>query len=225
MTRARNTADELSLITAKGDLLAGSASGVQSKLAVGTNNHVLTADSSTATGLKWASASSQKTFSLLNAGGTALTGATSITVNFSAQDELLIGINGAGTGGTGQFVYMEIGGITSGYTNAWVSWYAPATYNSQTVLSSSRTTTGTYIPLGVTGSSTSSLVSGYVRISGAGTTGIKAMTFMAGASAATSQNQEAYSGYGVISTSALTSVKIVTGTNFNAGTLYVWGAA
>jgi len=40
--------------TAKGDLYAGSAANTYTKLAVGTNNQVLTADSSTATGLKWA---------------------------------------------------------------------------------------------------------------------------------------------------------------------------
>jgi hypothetical protein len=42
--------------TAKGDLFAGSAANTYTKLGVGTNNQVLTADSSTATGLKWAAA-------------------------------------------------------------------------------------------------------------------------------------------------------------------------
>lgn len=41
-------------IDAKGDLIAGTGSDAFSRLAVGTNNQVLTADSSTATGLKWA---------------------------------------------------------------------------------------------------------------------------------------------------------------------------
>jgi len=39
---------------AKGDLVVGSATNDASILAVGTNTHILTADSSTATGLKWA---------------------------------------------------------------------------------------------------------------------------------------------------------------------------
>lgn len=46
------------LIDAKGDLIAGSASDTAARLAVGTNGQVLTADSTTATGLKWAAASS-----------------------------------------------------------------------------------------------------------------------------------------------------------------------
>jgi hypothetical protein len=44
-------------IDAKGDLVVGTGADAFSRLAVGTNNQVLTADSSTATGLKWASAS------------------------------------------------------------------------------------------------------------------------------------------------------------------------
>lgn len=41
-------------VDAKGDLIVGTAADTVSRLAVGTNDHVLTADSSTATGLKWA---------------------------------------------------------------------------------------------------------------------------------------------------------------------------
>ena len=43
---------------AKGDLIGGTGADTFSRLAVGTNGQVLTADSTTTTGLKWASASS-----------------------------------------------------------------------------------------------------------------------------------------------------------------------
>jgi hypothetical protein len=42
------------IVDAKGDVIAATAADTVTRLAVGTNNTVLTADSSTATGLKWA---------------------------------------------------------------------------------------------------------------------------------------------------------------------------
>ncbi len=47
-----------STVDAKGDLIAGTADNTIARLAVGANDTVLTADSSTATGLKWATPSS-----------------------------------------------------------------------------------------------------------------------------------------------------------------------
>jgi hypothetical protein len=44
------------IIDAKGDLIAGTAADTASRLAVGTNGQVLTADSTAATGLAWATA-------------------------------------------------------------------------------------------------------------------------------------------------------------------------
>ena len=58
-----------STATAKGDIYVASSSGVVTKLSVGSNTQVLTADSSTATGLAWAAASADATKMPL-AGGT-----------------------------------------------------------------------------------------------------------------------------------------------------------
>ena len=46
------------IVDAKGDLIAGTGSDAVARLAVGANDTVLTADSSEATGLKWAAAAS-----------------------------------------------------------------------------------------------------------------------------------------------------------------------
>jgi hypothetical protein len=50
--------DPLTILDAKGDLISATAADTPARLAVGTNGQVLTADSTTSTGLKWATASS-----------------------------------------------------------------------------------------------------------------------------------------------------------------------
>lgn len=49
-------------IDAKGDLVVGTGADAFSRLAVGTNDYVLTADSTTATGLKWAAGGGAPTY-------------------------------------------------------------------------------------------------------------------------------------------------------------------
>ena len=55
---AAAAAIQKSIVDAKGDLIAATAADTVSRLAVGTNGQVLTADSTAATGLKWGTASS-----------------------------------------------------------------------------------------------------------------------------------------------------------------------
>jgi hypothetical protein len=72
-----------SIVDAKGDLSAATANDTPARLAVGTNGHVLTADSTAATGIKWAApAGGGKVLQVVYAGtSTAVTSSTSTYVD------------------------------------------------------------------------------------------------------------------------------------------------
>jgi len=77
-----NAAIAKTIVDAKGDIIAATAADTVSRLAVGTNGHVLTADSTAATGIKWAApAGGGKVLQVVSA---AITTATTIaTTSFT----------------------------------------------------------------------------------------------------------------------------------------------
>jgi hypothetical protein len=104
-------------IDAKGDLVPGTGADTFSRLAVGANNTVLTADSSEATGLKWAAPASSSPNSATNRVNTQqTTSSTTYTALSTAQSVTL-------TTGTKVMVI-----VSSGNTNADVGQGAYASY-------------------------------------------------------------------------------------------------
>lgn len=76
------------IVDAKGDLITATAADTPSRLAVGTNGQVLTADSTTATGLKWATAASSSgpAFSAYRNTSQTLTSGAWNKVQFEVED-------------------------------------------------------------------------------------------------------------------------------------------
>jgi hypothetical protein len=119
------------IFDAKGDLIAATAADTASRLAVGTNNQVLTADSTTATGLKWATPASG--WSLITSGTLSSTstvvsgisqGYTDLRILFrthrSSTDgaNLFILFNATDNIYNGSIAFNSAGTDTFGYANA-----------------------------------------------------------------------------------------------------------
>jgi len=99
---------------AKGDLVVGNATNDSGILGVGANDTVLTADSSTATGLKWGAVASNATLSQVASG--TLSGA-STTITGLTQDNLQLVISGVNQNGTGLNIRLNSTGSNYFYVS------------------------------------------------------------------------------------------------------------
>jgi hypothetical protein len=102
------------LLTAKGDLISATAASTVARLAVGSNNQILVADSTASTGLKWATPSSGGGMTLLST--TTLSGASttisSIDQTYTNLYAFIVGMTNATA--DGNFV-IRPNNLTSAY--------------------------------------------------------------------------------------------------------------
>ena len=212
-------------IDAKGDLVAGTGADTFSRLAVGSNNTVLTADSTTATGLKWATAGGATGWTLLNAGGTALTGATTITVSSLSAKELLVFVVDASSANVNSTIRVRLN-ADSGANYSVAGFYVggPSTYNSGNIQGEGQYSNSSFFALGRMADVATSAVFGACYIDKADTTGWKLAQITGGGDG--SAQQLLYGSQGIYEASAaITSISVISSTgNFDAGTVYVLGA-
>jgi hypothetical protein len=106
-------------LTAKGALISAVSAGTPATLTVGTNNQVLTADSTTATGLKWATPGAAKVLQVLSttktdtftSTSTSFTDITGLSVSItpsSATSKILVLYNVSGAQETGQLALSRL---------------------------------------------------------------------------------------------------------------------
>jgi hypothetical protein len=218
-----NGAISKTIVDAKGDLIGGTAADTVSRLAVGANGTVLTADSAEATGLKWAAAAGGGTqnFSLLNSGGTSLSGSSTSITGISGMSSLYILIQNASSDATAAFMSVTVNSDTTAANYAVFGWYFITAPVGETNASAGE------IPFGRMSNNAGSQVSGGIVINGCNSSGIKMISATGSGTAAGGANQmiQNYNG-NYNGTSTISSVQIRTsGGSFDGGTVYIYGSA
>jgi len=218
------TTSDQTPLTTKGDIFTFTT--VDARLGVGANGTILTADSAEATGLKWAApVANDANWSLINAGGTLLTGADTVTVSgISGANQLLVMVEGASTTTANGYIGIRLNTNTGNIYRAngsmieVASAYAAGNFDVSQGLN-------TQIIIARMANNAGSVVSGGALFSGCNTTGFKSFVTQGGATISTSNNQRIYSQVGVVELSAaITSVSILSASNLDAGRVYVYKA-
>ena len=211
-------------IDAKGDLVPGTGADTFARLAVGANNTVLTADSAEATGLKWATPAGPSGYTLLNSGGTALSGSSTVTVSSITSNDLLIYVTGAATTGTNINMTYKFNSSATGHYAAGMRIVGGSSYAASNFDQIQEDNSGA-IPFSYTSSSASRPSRGYLMVQGCTSTAIKPLWFAAANDGGGGSGQWSFSGGGYFgAAAAITSVSLVIASGtFNAGTLFVYG--
>ena len=216
------------IVDAKGDIIAATAADTVSKLTVGSNDTVLTADSSTATGLKWATPAAGANFTLLNSGGTALSGAQTVTVSgISGKNKIVVIIDSASSANNFTDVIIRLNTDTgSNYTTFGNIGVASGTYTAGNFGGYKTSSTGFLIAK--QNDVAAGISHGALFIDGCNSSGLKMVQGNGGGTDAGGGFSMRFYSFGGIynSASVITSVSAFSNSGtWDAGTIYVYTSA
>jgi hypothetical protein len=221
------TNDMATVIAAKGDLVAGTANDTYAALGVGANNTVLTADSAEATGLKWAAPSTSETWSLLNAGGTNLTAATTITVSgISGKSRILVIVSEASTVNVSSQIQLILNGDSSTLYNSWGTFIdKPTAYSAASIYGNPVPNNPNFVLGQLPSSIDTGKLTSSILLSNCNSTSYK-IAQITGGGHETGVNGKMELSQGFYSgTSAVTSVSVISNSgNFDGGKVFIYAA-
>ena len=206
--------------TTAGDVDYYTSNTAKARLAIGSTGNILTVAGGVPT---WAApAGGATSYALLNAGGTALTGATTITVSgLSGYNKLVAVIQGASTNAASNAISLRLNAATSDYNDRFGLAQSTATYDPGFISGASN---NDKIALANMSSSAASTVQGVATIDGANSSGIKIFTHMAGAFGSGNNQSFAAGGGTYTDANVISSISIISsGGNFDAGTIFIYG--
>jgi hypothetical protein len=208
-------------MTTTGDTIYSSSGSTPARRAIGTTGQVLTVSGGVPV---WADATAATTsYTLLNAGGTSLTSASTITVSsLSGYNKLFITIEAASSVTASTQIFMRINSANTNYREQWSEIIGGSSYDAGNFSAGSSTSA---IFLGGMSNAAASAIRGGLVIDGANSTSVKVFSHWSGANNTT--GQYIVEGGGVYTgTSVVSSITIYTtnASNFDAGTLYIYGA-
>lgn len=179
--------------------------------------------------MKWAAPSSgTPSYSLINSGGTSLSGSSNVTVSgISGMSKLIITIFEASAGDQARLRIRFNGDSGSNYEFAGHQYQANTSYDA-TQPTRYDSTADTSFQIAKMANIVSSTMGGYVWMDGANSTGFKAVTYSgSGTYNGSTTLQAEITGGGLYKgTSTISSVSVgCTVGTFDAGTVYVYGSA
>ena len=212
---------------AKGDLVVGNATNDSGVLAVGSTDQVLTVDSSTATGLKWATPSgAAPTFSLLNSGGTSLSGSSTTVSGISGKNQIMISIDSASTNTASSLIDVRLNSDDAAnyvYFGGQLNYPTVEDLQARMVSETGRTE----INLSRNNPATR-LMSANLQFQGCNGSSLKTFVAVSGVtkSDVSGGNELNFIGGHYSGTSTISSITVLTSSgSFDGGTVYVYGSA
>ena len=222
------TTKALNPSTTLGDIeYRSSTANTNTRLGIGTTGQVLTVASGVPS---WASpaAAGGANWTLVNTGGTAMSGAASVTVgSISGKDKILILVKDSTLSSTaGYDVDFRLNGDSgTNYYHSLTQINNPATYNTGTV--GGFFAVDTKVGVANFGSGTSSQVNAYALITGCNSSGVKVYQSAGNGTAAGggANNGAKFAGGYYNSSSTISSITVLSGVNFTGGTVFVYASA